>query len=212
VAEQGNVSDSVYALINSSNNCQTSSSNGDFEVQMSNTVNPMITFIPGSPITGCTYVLIYPSVNGKTLGGYYMTQVGNDYVYTVTAALGETVSWYFTYEVPSGGERNSLANPNQAVVGDCSTLTGIQNASSKIPSDNLIEIYPVPFTDWLTVNFESNRYNSLTIIDMNGRVMLFQNIQQSSNSVNLNVNMLSKGVYYLRLEGNTSTTGRVIVK
>lgn len=212
-ATQGSVSGTASVTINANSNCQINSVNGDFSIQVTNTANPTITFIPGSPITGCAYVLIYPTVNGAAIGGFYMAKTGSNFTYTVTAAIGATVKVYFTYQVPSGGERNSSANPNTFTVGTCSNLkAGI--ASSEVTTDNgsLIEVYPIPMKDRLVIKLNNSSYNRLKIYDLTGKILVIKNISEQTDLYNIDVSELTKGIYNLRLEGNKSSVNRLIVK
>ncbi len=102
--------------------------NKDYEYKATtNGGSVTFTFHPLSPITGCAYVILYLKV-GTTGGyaGYNMAASGPDFLFTTSIATGASISYYFTYQVPSGGERNSSANPHSYMVGDnCTGLTGI---------------------------------------------------------------------------------------
>ena len=117
----------VSIIVNAPNTdgyCGTSF-NKDYEYKAS-TANGIVTFTfhPLTPILGCNAALIY--VRPGTTGGYpgyNMTAVGTDFVYTQAIVNGTNVSFYFTYNVPTGGQRNSSANPQSYVVG--TNCTGI---------------------------------------------------------------------------------------
>ena len=100
--------------------------NKDYEYKAS-TANGIVTFTfhPLTPILGCNAALIY--VRPGTTGGYpgyNMTAVGTDFIYTQSITNGTNVSFYFTYNVPTGGQRNSSANPESYVVGtNCTGIT-----------------------------------------------------------------------------------------
>ena len=49
--------------------------------------------------------------------GYAMTAIGSDFRIAKAIANGTPTSIYFTYQVPSGGERNSSATPHSYSVG-----------------------------------------------------------------------------------------------
>ena len=101
--------------------------NGDYKykaVTLNGAVT--ITFHPLSPIAGCNSSLLYLR-EGTTggYGGYGMTQVGTDFVYTKTIANNTPLSIYFTYNTPPGGERNSSASPHSYTVGtNCTGNSG----------------------------------------------------------------------------------------
>ena len=84
-----------------------------------------ITMHPLTPIAGSQYALVY--LRQGLTGGYpgsAMTAVGSDFIYTIAIAKGTPLSFYFTYQVPTGGEHNSSANPHSYVVGtNCTGIT-----------------------------------------------------------------------------------------
>ncbi len=86
-----------------------------------------ITMHPLKPIAGCLYSLVYirQGLSGG-YGGTAMTAVGSDFIYTLPIASSTPISYYFTYQVPSGGEHNSSGNPHSYVVG--TNCTGISAA------------------------------------------------------------------------------------
>lgn len=119
----------VHIVVNAANTdgyCGTAF-NGDYEYK-AETTGDMVTFTfhPLSPIAGCSYALIYAR-EGLTGGypGYGMSASGTDFIFTKSIVAGTPVSFYFTYNIPSGGERNSSANPHSYYVGDnCTGITG----------------------------------------------------------------------------------------
>ncbi len=101
--------------------------NGDYKYKASTSGGAVtIIFHPLSPIAGCNSSLIYIR-EGATggYGGYTMTQVGTDFVFTKNIANGIPLSIYFTYNTPPSGERNSSANPHSYTVGtNCTGIAG----------------------------------------------------------------------------------------
>lgn len=81
----------------------------------SGTVN--FTFYPLAPITGCNSSIIYISQNGGAYAGYTMTASGSNFIYSLPIANGTAISFYFTYDTPPSGQRNSSANPHGYLVG-----------------------------------------------------------------------------------------------
>jgi beta-glucanase (GH16 family) len=101
--------------------------NGDYKFKAATSGGAVtITFHPLSPITGCNSSLIYIR-EGLTggYGGYTMTQVGTDFVFTKNIATNTPLSIYFTYNTPPVGERNSSATPHSYTVGtNCTGIAG----------------------------------------------------------------------------------------
>jgi beta-glucanase (GH16 family) len=124
--------------------------NGDYKfkaVTLNGAVT--VTFHPLSPITGCNSSLIYirEGVSGG-YGGYTMTQVGTDFVFTKNIANGIPLSIYFTYNTPPGGERNSSANPHSYTVGtNCTGIAGTApTVSITSPTNNASYTEPASVT------------------------------------------------------------------
>lgn len=61
-----------------------------------------------------------------------------------------------------------------------------------------IKVYPNPVNDQLTIRLSSNTWKSLTILDVNGRV-LEQKVVLTENTT-IETSLWEKGVYYLKLE------------
>ncbi len=106
------------------------------------------TFTPLTPIIGCAYSLIY--IREGLTGGYAgtsMVGIGSDFTYTKAIADSTPISVYFTYQVPSGGERNSSANPHSYKVGtNCTGITGVPKVSITFPLNNAVYTEPANFT------------------------------------------------------------------
>ena len=87
--------------------------------------------------------------------------------------------------------------------------TGINN----YVTENDITIAPNPAVDNVnvTVKNENFQVSHLYVVDMAGRVVDAQNVQD--NNISLNVNMLSSGMYFLRLtDGKNNVTTKFIKK
>lgn len=87
--------------------------------------------------------------------------------------------------------------------------TGINNYIS----ENDVTIAPNPAVDQLFVTVKNDNFkvSQLYVVDMTGRVVDAQNVQD--NSISLNVNALSSGMYFLRLtDGKNNVTTKFIKK
>lgn len=92
----------------------------DYLATITNDVDPTITFTPKDPIKGCRYVIVVVYKDHQIIGSYYMTKEGESFKHTIhNTPLGTNLKWTFTYSVPSGGERNTLAHPDETIVGQC---------------------------------------------------------------------------------------------
>lgn len=128
--------------------CGTAVSN-DYKYKIESAVgNVTFTFHPLTPIIGCAYSLIY--IREGLTGGYAgtgMTAIGGDFTYTKAIADSTPISVYFTYQVPSGGERNSSLNPHSYKVGtNCTGLSGVPTVTITSPLNNAVFTEPANFT------------------------------------------------------------------
>ncbi len=98
--------------------------NGDYEYK-AETVAGVVTFTfhPLPPIAGCNLSILYLQEGAGGYPGYTMTASGADFTFSKTIADGVNTSFYFTYNTPPAGERNSSANPHSYTVGSNCTGT-----------------------------------------------------------------------------------------
>jgi len=95
--------------------------------------------------------------------------------------------------------------------------TGATNfKSSQINDNSSISIYPNPAHQILNVDFSSNHTSPIQIkvLDQLGRMVIFKNTNavQGRNTIPVNVSHLQKGIYYLKINGNSnSSTHKFIV-
>lgn len=139
----------IVNVPNTNGYCGTAFS-GDYEYK-AETVGGTVkfTFHPLSPITGCQYALIYIR-EGLSGGypGYGMTASGTDFIFSKTIADATPISYYFTYQTPPAGERNSSANPHSYTVGsNCTGVTGTPpTVSITSPANNASFTEPATIT------------------------------------------------------------------
>jgi len=134
-----------------------------------------ITMHPLKPIAGSQYALVYikQGLNGG-YGGTAMTTVGSDFIYTLSIANGTAISFYFTYQVPTGGEHNSSANPHSYVVG--TNCTGLTTAPPVV--DIVSPLNKASFTEPATIPInvsaiDTNANGKITEVDIyNGATLL----------------------------------------
>ena len=82
--------------------------------------------------------------------------------------------------------------------------TGIEEETAA----NAVSIYPNPASTMLNVHAEN--YSNVQIINFLGQVVYSANI--TANDFQINVSNLSNGVYFIRLNGETTTTQKFIKK
>ena len=76
----------------------------------------------------------------------------------------------------------------------------------------ILKIYPNPVRDILNIDFQlsNKQYDQIEIIDINGKIVFFKQINSSTNSIS--VSTFPKGMYLCRLQNNTLTTSIKFIK
>ena len=139
VATDGNANTTTSTPVNISVTkvpCVGTAVSGDYSYEVFTNVGTVyFKFHPLSPIVGSSSAIIYvrPGTSGA-YPGYTMTASGSDFIYSQAIANGTTTSFYFSYNVPSGGERNSSTDPHSYVVGT-QCVAGAPTVSITSPSD-----------------------------------------------------------------------------
>ncbi len=83
-------------------------------------------------------------------------------------------------------------------------LKGESPLSNATFDTNTLKLYPNPVVSFLNVNIDSNLINQpYSIIDGLGRVVLNGKLNEVETSIN--VEQLSKGIYYLKISGKSSS-------
>ena len=82
-------------------------------------------------------------------------------------------------------------------------------ATTSYQLEDYIMVYPNPATSMLNINMDVSRAE-LIIFDLNGRSLLFKNINE--NTTVLNISNLSNGLYILQIISESGTFSKKIVK
>ncbi len=119
--------------------------------------------------------------------------------------LGDTITQIIiAYDHPSDTGTYSAFFDDIIITEEQETTTSIKDRPDLHTG---ITVYPNPFGSSLRVNTVDLSYSNLTLLDLQGRVILEQGITGLSTWVDTRT--LPKGVYWLQLSGNS---GRVTVK
>ncbi|MEI8273609.1 MAG: glycosyl hydrolase [Paludibacter sp.] len=194
--------------------CRFVSTNGDFTATMTGKANPVITFIPQSPIANCIYVIVTVKLNGNGIGGWYMIKSGNKFTSTVTAKIDDKLEWYFTYQTPPAGERNSSSTPITATVGGCGAT-----AVNTPLLDDKFSIYPNPSKGNIVISvagftgFENVR---ISISDLTGKLVyqetkLANELGQLTNTLMLEAK-LRAGLYFITVKGSVNQVRSLVIE
>ncbi len=117
----------------------------------------------------------------------------------------------YTYTQPGVYEVTLLANNEFCGSGITITIEVMTSGVDELGLDGL-EIYPVPFKDYLVLNFNANVTNlELVLYDLAGVLLLQKNLNTIS-TYQLNVAELPAGTYQLRLKNDQGVWTRKVVK
>jgi PKD repeat protein len=194
----------VISVESGQTNCTVNSANGDFSVEVSSaSSNPSLTFIPAITGTGNSLCILYYGTSAN--GSYPASHIVPNVPFTINAAAGQTVYFYYTYNLATGGENNNSANKNSFVVGPCgSTLKQAEIIASASFEDNLVKVYPNPVTTKLTIELGNESYEKVSLYNVTGQLMHTENVNPLNNNLEISFDYFEKGVYMVVLTNQDS--------
>jgi PKD repeat protein len=163
---------------------------------------------PGDPIPDID-ITIDQSPGGATMSAT-TTDINGYFTFTGLAAgdyiiYADMLGYTTTPQILSfdGSNMNQdvtlCSNDTLTTVDVCSSITTL---IASLPNSNLFNIYPNPASDKLTIEFDGSEKVEISIIDMQGRLVLKENNLKSYST--LDVSNLSNGVYQLKFVGTNS--------
>ncbi|OAQ38846.1 hypothetical protein A5893_12435 [Pedobacter psychrophilus] len=75
-----------------------------------------------------------------------------------------------------------------------------------------VSVYPNPIQDVVNVKFETGRFSSIKLIDMNGKVLMLKPIDGKQSLMSLEMVDLPAASYIIRLEGINGIVSKTVVK
>ena len=75
-----------------------------------------------------------------------------------------------------------------------------------------LTIFPNPFEDQITINYNAQELVSVTIFDMAGKLIYKNNLSFISQNNTIDVSFFSSGIYLVRLQSKLNTSYTKIVK
>jgi hypothetical protein len=108
---------------------------------------------------------------------------------------------------PSFGLWAALATGGNLVQLSTYTVTALSK-NSKL--NDLLSVYPNPFSNVLIIKNKSNSNLAITILDINGKVIVNQT--STLETIELNTNELTNGVYFLNITNGEYTSNYKVVK
>ncbi|GAA4759149.1 MULTISPECIES: T9SS type A sorting domain-containing protein [Flavobacterium] len=100
----------------------------------------------------------------------------------------------------SSGVTNSVAN----------TITILPLAVSEFETISNLKLYPNPMANSLNIDFQNLTNASVTIYDVNGRLLRANNLTELSNTIP--TSDFQKGIYFFKIQSNEGSVTKRIVK
>ena len=147
--------------------------------------------------------------NEASLNTYYkfnqgFDQSANGIVNIATNSAGSNMGTLHNFAL-SGAISNWLAGSTVTTGNTCTTLS---NDSFAILSN--LKIYPNPIQHLVNIDFANLTNAKLQVLDINGRILLNQELNNSSNTIN--TNSLPTGMYLFKVSSNEGTTTSKVIK
>ncbi len=134
---------------------------------------------------------------------------------------GATYQWYTcpntiitgatsqTYTPTAEGDyKVSITLGGCTVTSSCETVTVLGNASFEFK--NKFKIYPNPTTSHITIQFSNLNNAKLEVYDINGRVLQNQNLNSTSNTVD--ISRLPSGMYLFKVSSDEGSAMTKVIK
>ncbi len=146
----------IINIANTNGYCGTAVG-GDYEYKVESNAGILtFTMHPLAPIAGSAYVIIYLQEGGiGAFPGYGMTKNGDVFVFTRPVANGIPVKFYFTYQTPPIGERNSSEFRHNYVAGT-NCIPGGSLPVSLVSFDATLLSNGQVSLDWVTASEQQN--------------------------------------------------------
>ncbi|WP_196884976.1 Omp28-related outer membrane protein [Aureivirga sp. CE67] len=161
--------------------------------------------------------MVYDHVGRALLGGYN-GQEGS--IGASDVMDGNTVSYDFTYEVPSGSDITKMHvipviidNDSGEFVGGTQLYLDRWLDTEEVATGSKMNIFPNPASDRLTVSFEAEGNYSVQIFDMLGKQVLSKDYTNLKGAQNLEipVSSLEKGNYIINVSSDKGSYSKSII-
>ena len=180
-------------------------SGSSFQWEVDNSATPTVTFIPITDKSTKPVVFLY-SVNGVDKGGWNNFNGMN--ITLSGTKIGDKVKFYYVYTIPQGGEANNLANMVEFEVGqECTIITAIKSVKE---SENEVTLYPNPASRQINIKVPEETFSQIQIINTTGSIVYMGSIE--SEEATFDIEELPRGIYFVKLIGETSVTKKFIKK
>ncbi|TYP99301.1 putative secreted protein (Por secretion system target) [Tenacibaculum adriaticum] len=193
------------------NSCTKVSANGDFNVKITTTSEgSYLTFIPQVTSVGANTLILYYSTSLDAIYPGYMVQPNVPQL--INANAGETVYFYYTYSLPTGGETNTANSKMNFIVGSCNDSARVSEAIVKKEKKEEFNIYPNPVEKELIIKTTSvNSYDTVVLMNSAGQVIENKKLDNITTLI-IDTSNLKSGIYFIQLKGKTGVKTSKLVK
>ncbi|TKC00339.1 FG-GAP-like repeat-containing protein [Pedobacter cryophilus] len=92
------------------------------------------------------------------------------------------------------------------------TVLGIKAVNFSFDDGSEIKIYPNPSTSIVNVEFETNQFSNISVIDLAGKVIIKKEIAETESKVSLNILELPASTFIIKLQGKSGVMIKQFVK
>ena len=179
-----------------------------------------------------TLVLTFVEISTPLVSGSTTVNSSSDYTYSINLQSStNSVQWGITNGTINSGQGSNSVNVNWANASNSGMLWAIESDTNSCQSDTAklvvtidstvaiientllnIKVYPNPFDNYTTIEFDNPQNNIYTIrlIDIRGR--LVQEHSVNGEKWVIYKNQLKEGLYYLEVEGKTKAREIIVIQ
>lgn len=203
-AQDGNFSrsmDLTVTEIPGVTGCEADSPNGDYSYIASNdNQNPSMTFIPSAVGNGDPVCLLYCRTDPNS--NFTDASVTPNVPRQIVATAGDTVSFYYTYSLATGGENNTSSTLQSFIVGACSPVVGT-NSFSNSGLTNLF-LSPNPTKEKASYLAGITGAVTVSIYTVNGK-LINRNFVNNAESFKIDAANFVSGLYLVAVVSQDGT-------
>jgi ligand-binding sensor domain-containing protein len=161
-----------------------------------------------APVDGLTYIANSEFNKGTSIGNWFCVYNGTENTVDIGGLSPNTTYRVMAFEFygEPGKEKYSLIEGTNNPINFTTLLTGTENLST-----TRINVYPVPFNDFIVVHYKGLDKNyHATIYNLDGKI--FKSEQLWDNNQKINTSDLVKGVYLMKISDGKSEEILKIIK
>lgn len=149
--------------------------------------------------------------NGKTFGIIDLPNTGGVWT-TVSDTITLPAMNYFNVRAHQGSFKFNWFSIDNCAVDMGSGMMSSIKATKPVLENPAVKIYPNPTTGMITLDIPVDKYNTVRLLDINGRLVTEWKIGKDVTRFNKNLDFLSDGIYILQLDGKGQTDAVKFIK